>query len=138
MFKKIMVPVDLAHADKLQRALTAAADISKLYNAPLVYVGVTSSLPGALGHNPREYEAKLKAFAEGEMAKHGVSAEIHAVISHDPATDLNQSLARAVDEIGADLVVMATHVPNLADHFMHSHGGQLATHTRASVYLVRG
>ena len=138
MFKKIMVPVDLAHADKLQRALTAAADVSKLYSAPLVYVGVTSSLPGALGHNPREYEAKLRSFAQSEAGKHGISVETHTVISHDPATDLNQSLARAVDEIGADLVVMATHVPNLADHFMHSHGGQLATHTRASVFLVRG
>ncbi|MEO2039274.1 MAG: universal stress protein, partial [Martelella sp.] len=68
----------------------------------------------------------------------GLATAPHVVVAHDPAVDINQSLARSVDELGCDLVVMATHVPNLADHFMHSHGGQLATHTKASVLLVRG
>ncbi len=138
MFKKIMVPVDLAHADKLTRSLTTAAEIAKLYDASVTYVGVTSSAPGALGHNPKEFEAKLKAFAEEQSARHGVTTDSRTVVSHDPAVDLNQTLARAVGELGCDLVIMATHVPNLADHFMHSHGGQLATHTDASVFLVRG
>lgn len=138
MFTKIMVPVDLAHAEKLERALQVAGDLGKFYGASVVYVGVTSSAPGALGHNPEEYRQKLDAFAKAQASKHGLTAGIHVVVAHDPAVDLNQSLARAVDELGCDLVVMATHVPNLADHFMHSHGGQLATHTRASVLLVRG
>lgn len=138
MFTKIMVPVDLAHAEKLGRALQAAGDIGRLYGASVVYVGVTSSAPGALGHNPEEYRQRLDAFAKAQADANGVTAEIHVIVAHDPAIDLNQSLARSVDELGCDLVVMATHVPNLADHFMHSHGGQLATHTRASVLLVRG
>ncbi|MBB4120914.1 universal stress protein [Martelella radicis] len=138
MFKKIMVPVDLAHADKLSRSLQTAAEIAKLYDAPVTFVGVTSSAPGSLGHNPKEFEAKLKTFAEEQSARNGISADSHSVIAHDPAVDLNQSLARTVGELGCDLVIMATHVPNLADHFMHSHGGQLATHTDASVFLVRG
>jgi universal stress protein F len=138
MFTKIMVPVDLAHAEKLERALQTAGDLGKFYGASIVYVGVTSSAPGAMGHNPEEYRQKLDAFAKAQASKHGLTADIHVVVAHDPAVDLNQSLARAVDELGCDLAVMATHVPNLADHFMHSHGGQLATHTRASVFLVRG
>ncbi|WP_180899224.1 universal stress protein [Martelella soudanensis] len=138
MFTKIMVPVDLAHAEKLGRGLQAAGDIGKLYGASVVYVGVTSSAPGAIGHNPEEYRKKLDAFARAQAAANGLTAETHVVVAHDPAIDLNQALARSVDELGCDLVVMATHVPNLADHFMHSHGGQLATHTRASVLLVRG
>lgn len=138
MFQKIMVPVDLAHADKLERALKAAGDLGKLYGASIVYVGVTSSAPGALGHNPEEYRNKLRAFAELQGDAAGITAESHVIVAHDPAVDLNQSLARCVDELGCDMVVMATHVPNLADHFMHAHGGQLAIHTRASVLLVRG
>lgn len=138
MFTKIMVPVDLAHAEKLERGLKAAGDLGKLYGASVVYVGVTSSAPGALGHNPEEYRQKLDAFAKAQESDHGLTTDIHVVVAHDPAVDINQALARAVDELGCDLVVMATHVPNLADHFMHSHGGQLATHTKASVLLVRG
>ncbi|WP_292053644.1 MULTISPECIES: universal stress protein [unclassified Martelella] len=138
MFTKIMVPVDLAHAEKLERGLKAAGDLGKLYGASVVYVGVTSSAPGALGHNPEEYRQKLDAFAKAQQSEHGLTSDIQVVVAHDPAVDINQALARAVDELGCDLVVMATHVPNLADHFMHSHGGQLATHTKASVLLVRG
>lgn len=138
MFKKIMVPVDLAHVDKLGRALQAAGDLAKHYGASVVYVGVTSSAPGPLAHNPEEYSRKLEAFAKAQGAANGLAAESHVIVAHDPAVDLNQTLARSVDELGCDLVVMATHVPNLADHFMHSHGGQLATHTGASVLLVRG
>nr|WP_272213782.1 universal stress protein [Marinicella sp. W31]MDC2879732.1 universal stress protein [Marinicella sp. W31] len=133
-----MVPVDLAHVDKLTRSLKTAAEIAKLYDAPVTFVGVTSSAPGALGHNPSEFKARLKAFAEAQSAQYGIATDSRVVIAHDPAVDLNQSLARTVGEIGCDLVIMATHVPNLADHFMHSHGGQLATHTDASIFLVRG
>jgi universal stress protein F len=34
-----MVPVDLAHADKLTHALDTAAKLSKIYDAPVTYVG---------------------------------------------------------------------------------------------------
>ena len=33
MFNHIMTPVDLAHIDRLDRALTAAADVAKAYGA---------------------------------------------------------------------------------------------------------
>ena len=41
MFKKIMVPVDLAHLPALQKALDVAADMARHYDAALCYVGVT-------------------------------------------------------------------------------------------------
>ncbi|MCO6185351.1 universal stress protein [Rhizobium sp. L1K21] len=137
MFKKIMVPVDLAHAEKLSRALSAAGELSKLYGAPIVYVGVTAETPGAMAHNITEYGEKLKAFAAQEAAKYGLEATSHSVASHDPAVDLDQALVKAVGDTGSDLIVMATHIPNVADHIWPSHGGKLATHTNASVFLVR-
>ncbi|WP_460274859.1 universal stress protein [Celeribacter sp. ULVN23_4] len=138
MFTKIVVPVDLAHADKLAAALETAADLALLYKASVVYVGVTASPPGSLGHNPTEYAERLVQFAQDQGEHYGFDVETRAVVSHDPATDLDKSLAKAVKDTGGDLVVMATHVPNVADHFWPSHGGKLATHTDASVFLVRG
>ncbi len=138
MYKKLMVPVDLAHVDKLSLALGTAADLAKLYKIPVVYVGATSTVPSALGHNPEEYRAKLKAFADAQGASQGISTECDMVICNDPAVELDDALVKAVDEIGADVVVMATHIPNVADHFWPSNGGRLATHTDASVFLVRG
>jgi len=138
MFKKIMVPVDLAHVEKLALALDTAANLSKLYNAPVTYIGVTSSAPGPLGHNPAEYEKKLTDFIATQTRTHGIQADGKTVVSHDPAVDLDDALIKTANDTGSDLIVMATHIPNVSDHFWPSNGGRLATHTNASVFLVRG
>jgi len=43
-----------------------------------------------------------------------------------------------IDEIGADLVVMQSHLPGLVDYVWPSNGGKIAGHSRASVFVVRG
>lgn len=138
MYKKIMVPIDLEHADKLGKALDTAADLAEKYGATLCYFGVTASTPGATAHTPQEYAAKLDAFAKEQGSKRGVAAESKAMVSHDPSIDLDDTLVKAMKETGADLVVMATHVPDISDYLWSSNGGHLASHSDASVFLVRG
>lgn len=137
MFKRIMVPVDLSHVDRLDKALTCAADMAKLHGATVVYVAVSSASPSALAHNPEEFAARLAAFAEAQGAARGITADSHAVISHDPSIDLDPSLLKAVADTGADLVVMASHVPNVSDYIWPSNGGTIASHAKASVMVVR-
>lgn len=137
MFSKIMVPIDLGHADKLTAALTVAADLAKAYDCELCYVGVTASTPGKVAHNPAEYAEKLSAFAQNQGALSGQKASGHAVVTHDPAIDMDDALVQAVADVGADLVVMASHIPNISDALWPSHGGRLASHSAASVFLVR-
>lgn len=137
MYTHIMIPVDLAHAGKLSKALRTGADLARHYGAKVTYVGVTAPTPGPLGHNPKEYGDRLAAFAEAERATHGHEVAAHAVVAHDPTTDLDDALLRTVDQIGADLVVMASHIPGLADYLWPSNGGKIAGHSRASVFVVR-
>lgn len=137
MYSKIMVPVDLRHLDALQKALTTAADLSKHYRIPLCYVGVTTATPSELSHTPEEFAAKLEAFAKAQAEAHGVAASAKTMVSHDPAVDLNETLTKAVAETGADLVVMATHAPNVTDHLWSGHGAGVAAHAAVSVFLVR-
>ncbi len=137
MFKRIMAPVDLAHVDRLGTALDCAADLAKHYGVPIVYVGVTSSAPSNLAHNPEEFGQKLGAFAAQEAAKHGVDASVHTAIAHDPTTEIDDALMRAIGDTGADLVVMASHVPNVMDYIWPSNGGKLAEHAKCSVMVVR-
>ena len=61
-------------------------------------------------------------------------------VAHDHPWTNRRSVTwrEAAEELGADLVVMATHVPNLTDYIWASHGGHLASHAKASVFLVRG
>jgi nucleotide-binding universal stress UspA family protein len=131
-----MVPVDLAHVSALEPALKVAADLAGHYNARVTYVGVTHSQPSSVAHNPEEFARKLAEFAAAQKDAHGMSETVaHAITSHDPAVDLDKKLEHAVSELGADLVVMASHIPRHFD--LGSHGGRVATHTDASVMLVR-
>jgi universal stress protein F len=137
MYEKIMVPVDLAHLDALGQSLQVAADIARHYGAEVCYVSVTANTPGPVARTPEDYESKLAAFAQEQHALHGQPASSRVFISHDPVADLDDVLVRAIRAVGADLVVMATHLPRRLDAVMPSNGGKVATHTSASVFLVR-
>ncbi len=137
MYKKIMVPVDLAHLDALQKPLQVAADMARHYEADVCYVSVTTSMPGPVAKTPAEYEKKLAAFAAEQAKSHGQASSSRVFFSHDPAADLSRTLVKAVEEIGADLVVMGTHLPRRLDAIMPSRGGKLAKLTNVSVFLVR-
>ncbi len=137
MYSTIMVPVDLGHLDRLDKALTSAADLAKHYGAAVTLVGVTAAAPGAVAHNPAEYAGKLRGFADAFAAKHGVAVAAAAYTSHDPTRDLDKTLLAAAQEQGADLIVMASHVPGLPEHVFASHGGGVAAHAPVSVFVVR-
>ena len=137
MYKRIMVPVDLTHAGDLAKALRTAADLAKHYGCPITYVAVTAATPTPVAHNPAEFAAKLAAFGEAQAREHGHVAETKAVVSHDPAIDLDDTLMRTIKEIDADLVVMQSHMPNITDYIWPSNGGTIATHSDVSVLVVR-
>ena len=137
MFSRIMVPVDLAHIPRLHKALEVAGSCAKAFDVPVTYVGVTAATPGTQGHNPKEFEERLRAFGEEQAGAHGLTADVRMIISHDPTVDVDDALMKAVSETGADLVVMASHVPGLADYIWPSNGGKLAAHSSASVFVVR-
>jgi nucleotide-binding universal stress UspA family protein len=137
LFKKILVPIDLRHPDALEKAISATAAIAKSENIPVVFAAVSTAAPSALAHNPDELQSKMAGFAEAQGRQHGINATGQAFFSHDPSIDLENALLKAIDETGADLVVMATHVPHLSDRFWPSNGGRIASHAGVSVFLVR-
>ncbi len=137
MYAKIMVPVDLRHLDMLSKATQTAGDLSKHYGAPVTYVAVTAMTPSDVAHTPAEFQSKLDAFVAEEVRRHGHEATARMMVSHDPTADLDDTILKAIRETGADLVVMATHLPATADLIWPSNGGTIATHAEVSVFLVR-
>ncbi len=137
MYKSIVIPVDLAHTDKLAKAIATGADLAKHYGATVTAVGVTVSTPTTIAANPDEFAAKLESFAAEQSSAHGVTIAAKAVISPDPTIDLDDTLQNAASELGCDLVVMASHVPGFAEHVFASRAGYLASHAEISVFVVR-
>ncbi|WP_018700814.1 universal stress protein [Amorphus coralli] len=137
MFKKIMLPVDLQHVDRLEKALRVGVDLARLYGCGLCLVGVTAETPTAVAHNPEEYADKLEHFASEMAESQGLPVESVAYAAHDPAVDLDKTLLAAAEETECDAIVMASHVPGLPEHFFASHGGKIASHAHVSVFVVR-
>jgi nucleotide-binding universal stress UspA family protein len=137
MYSRILVPVDLAHRDNLLKALDTATELARLYNATLTYVSVTPETPSAVARNPKEFGEKLSEFARARGAADGLAIDTRAYTATDPTIDVDSILLRAAEEVGADLVVIASHKPGLAEYFWGSHGGRLASHAAVSVFVVR-
>ena len=137
MFNNIMVPVDLAHADSLQQAITVACDMAKAYSSSLHFVAVTGSGPSPAARNPEEFTEKLQALAAKWASQSGVKIDTKTIVSNDVAVELDASLRQACEELGADLVIVGSHVPGFADYVVRSHGGSLASHAKVSVFVIR-
>lgn len=138
MYTKIMVPVDLAHIESLEKALVTVADLSKHYETAVCYVGVSASAPSEVAHNSEEFNAKLEEFGAGQAEKFGLQAvSTVAHISHDPAVDLDKNLINIAEEVGADLIVMASHIPGFIEHIFASNAGYVASYAKISVLVVR-
>jgi nucleotide-binding universal stress UspA family protein len=137
MYNKIMIPVDLGHTEQLGKALTVAADLAKSYGAEAHIVGVTMSAPTEIAHTPSEFSEKLSAYAAEQSNALGVTFKPHTELSHDPTIDLDDVLANAAKSMGADLIVMASHIPGMAEYVFSSNAGYVASHSSLSVFVVR-
>ena len=137
MYNKIMVPVDLAHAQRLGKALATATDLAKHYRIPICFVGVTAETPTEVAHTPKEFVERLEAFGAAHSKQHNLDIGTAAYPSHDPAADLDDKLIAAARENGADLIVMASHVPGLPEHIFAPNAGAVASHAEMSVFVVR-
>lgn len=139
MYHKILVPVDLSHLDKLAKALSTAIDMARHYNATLCYVTVTNTTPSPVAHTPEELREEMQRFAEEQGGEHGIKTEAKVIETPDTAVELDDDILAAIKETGADLVVMASHPPGVADklHFMRSNGANILRHSDVSMFVVR-
>jgi nucleotide-binding universal stress UspA family protein len=79
----------------------------------------------------------LGEFAKSQADAHNVKTAAHSAVSHDPSVDLDPTLLKAAATIEADLIVMQSHIPGLADHLWPSNGGKIARQAKCSVMIVR-
>jgi len=137
LFTHILIPVDLSQSDNLKKAVQVAADQAKLYNAKITLVSVVGGLQAKVSNSPILYEKKLAQFAEGVSDLHGLQFDSIVLDAPDPSVEVDRTVLRVVNEIGADLIVMASHQPGWAEYLVNSHGGHVASHAQVSVFVVR-
>lgn len=137
MFKEILVPVDLAEKEMLQKAVYVAADLAKHYSAKITLVSVVGGLQQKVSNSSGEYASMLADFAAEVAKTSGTEIQSRIFEVPDPSVEVDRKLLQAIEELGADLIVMATHQPGWIEYLVNSHGGRLASHAPISVFVVR-
>ena len=140
MFKTILLPVDFAQESSWKKALPVALTLRGAYGAALHLVSVIPSVlhGGVEQYFPDNYEEKLrddtnasmKAFIAEHLAGKGA-------ISHIVQGPIYHRIIETAEKIGADLIVMGSHRPALADYLIGPNAARVVRHTSCSVMVVR-
>ena len=138
MFNHIMVPVDLAEKNALQKAELVAVELARLYRACLTLVSVSGGLQAKVSHSNEEYGRQLALHADEIAKANDIEVESMNYSVPDPSVEVDHKLMQAIEALNVDLVVMASHQPGWMEYIVNSHGGRMASHAPISVFVVRG
>lgn len=141
MFKTILVPIDLAEPDSSGRALNAAIQMARDYDATMHVVTVVPDMGMSIvgGYFPEGFEQKaldetkdrLKAYLE-DLVPGDVKVKGH--VMHG---SIYEQILRTADQLSADLIVMASHRPAMRDYLLGPNAARVVRHARQSVLVVR-
>lgn len=138
MYSKILVPVDLENIDKLTKALDLAAKTARESDATVVYVDVVDAVPTTSPVTEGERTAdRLEKLATAQAKAHGIETDDQVTLRSDLHLNVGADIIKAAKDTGCDLIVMASHMPGIKDHFLSSNAGYVASHAPMTVYVVR-
>lgn len=60
MFGEIIELVDLAHKDKMDKAVAVAAELARTRGSNITVVGAGAETPGPVAHTPEKHKSKLQ------------------------------------------------------------------------------
>ena len=139
----IVTLVDLDDESSWRKALPTAIDYARHTGARL---HVLSVVPNGMYKMtvvaqliPEDYESKLIDDATGRLA---ALIEQHAIddVQLEQVVRIGSVYREALDfarDVGADLIVIGAHKPELKDYLLGPNAGQIVRHARCSVWVVR-
>ena len=140
MYETILLPIDHAQESSWKKALPVAVTLCETYGAALHLVTVIPDFSHGMVRQyfPDDYEEKIKEGTHANMqafiAEHLAGQEATGHITHGP---IYQRIIETADKIGADLIVMGSHRPELADYLIGPNAARVVRHTACSVMVVR-
>lgn len=134
MYKTILVPIDLAHAEVGQTTLRIARQIGGA-EARIFLLHVMPEIPAFVASEmPSEVLSRTLKKAEAELEKLGEDAGAQAKVTHGhPPT----AILEHAEDIGADLIIIASHRPGLQDYFLGSTAARVVRHAPCAVLVHR-
>ncbi len=141
MFKNILLPIDLGDVESSRKAVSTALDLSRSDGARLhlmcVVPGYSMSIVSQ--YFPKGFEEKSLAEAAkqlDEFIAKSIPSEIdsQAIVANGT---VYEEILRTAERIGCDLIVMASHRPELKDYLLGPNAARVVRHAGCSVLVVR-
>ena len=140
MFQKILLPIDLDQLRSAEAALRVVnclisndnPEVVLLYVMPEIPAIVAHQIPaGTFGHAESDAQVQLKKLAE----EHELPERATIIVRTGNAYREILTTAR---DVAADIIVMASHEPELSDYLLGSVAARTVRHAHCSVMVVRG
>ncbi len=136
MYKTVMVPIDLSHAEQGRAMIELARKLGG-EDARIILVNVIADIPTFVAAElPGGVIDKSKLKAQDvleEMAREaGGNMEVEV-----RSGSVHQAILAAAEEQGADLIVVASHQPGLSDFLLGSTAARVVRHAECSVMVLR-
>jgi len=140
MFKKILVPVDLAEADLAKRAIATACTMVRDTGGTVRLLNVMPMTPVMLAeYVPPDFEAQQKSASEEALTiiANECNLEPGRVTSVVRQGGIYHEVLEEAKQMGADLIVMSSHRPAMKTYFLGSNAGHVVRYAKCSVLVLR-
>ncbi len=139
MYRRILVPIDIAQEGSWRTAFPVAIEQARLNEAELHVVAVAPETPPQLGFLPDDYGSKMIARCQERLAEITGEhiPENFPVQQHVKQGSVYKGILALTQEIGADLIIMASHQPGLENYLLGPNSARVVRHADCSVLVVR-
>jgi nucleotide-binding universal stress UspA family protein len=142
MYKDILFPVDLSEDSSWQQALPVVLEHAKAFGSTVHLMTVIPDSGMSMVSQYFSSEAVEKIVSETNEALHKFSKDnvpseynVQHIVTQG---NVYQSIIDASEKIGADLIIMSAHRPELRDYLLGPNAARVVRHSNCSVLVVRG
>jgi nucleotide-binding universal stress UspA family protein len=141
MFARILFPVDLEEETSWQKAGPAVLGLRQTFGSELHVLTITPEWPKGMNRLGLPPDAEQRFAAS---AADGLDAFVRErmpqdlpVFKHVRVGRVYRMILDTASEIGADLIVMASHRPEMGDYLIGANASRVVRHAEVSVLVIR-
>lgn len=135
MYSNILVPIAFDH-ERDKSAPLKLAGLLASPNAKITLLHVIEHIPAyALSYLTEDYLKGTRAALNAEMDK--LAAEVPGAVGKVVEGHSGRTILDFAEEDGSDLIIIASHRPEMQDYLLGSTAARVVRHAQCAVHVVR-
>jgi nucleotide-binding universal stress UspA family protein len=141
MFRKILLPIDVAEPEIAKEAIEAATALAKAFDSQLRLIHVTSPVVVAspMAVIPQAVYDELGVYEKSELQRLAAPIDLPktAISTVVRIGAVYPELLSEAEEWGADLIIVGAHKRSMATYLLGSSAAAIVRHAACTVMVVR-